>query len=90
MTQDYPLAVAAGRRSLEERPSAPLVHRWLAAALGQLGRREEAQEVMHRAAKVLAPVSFDAYASQRGPWLQETYHAHLIEGLRLAGWGDGK
>jgi adenylate cyclase len=86
VTQDYVMAVAAARRSLDERPTATLSYRWLAASLGQLGRRDEAREVMRRAASVLAPLSFDEYAIQRGPWLPDAYHRHMLEGLQLAEW----
>ena len=67
-------------------PSEVLAYRCLAAALGQLGRVEEAQDVMQQAAAVLAPVSFDEYARRRYPWMRREDHAIILEGLRKAGW----
>jgi adenylate cyclase len=41
---------------------------------------------MKQAAAHLAPVAFDDYARRREPWLSADAHAHLLEGLRKAGW----
>jgi adenylate cyclase len=86
MMRDYAASVEAGRRVLDARPSASLSHRWLAAALGQLGLVAEAEAVMRRAAELVAPLSFDEYARQQGRWLADAHYTHLLEGLRLAGW----
>jgi adenylate cyclase len=82
----YEAAAEAGWRALDARPGASLPHRWLAAALGQLGRTGEAQTVIRRAEELIAPMSFDDYAREQGPWLTDARHTHLVEGLRLAGW----
>jgi hypothetical protein len=58
--------------------------RWLVAILGQLGRIEEAQAVMRRWTE--PGVTFDDLVRERGPWLSDERYAHLLEGLRLAGW----
>ena len=86
LTRDYAAAVEAGWRVLDARASASLSHRWLAAALGQLGRVSEARGVIQRARAVIAPLSFDEYVGEQGPWLADSHYAHLLEGLRLAGW----
>jgi adenylate cyclase len=59
----------------------------LAAALGQLGRTEEAREALEKAIAV-APASFDIYVRNRVPWMRPEDHAHMLEGLRKAGWRE--
>ena len=44
-----------------------LTYRWLAAALGQLGRAEEAQVALRMAIE-LSPQSFEFYVSHQPPW----------------------
>ena len=66
-------------------PDFPPPYRELARALGQLGRIEEAKQALEKAL-ALAPASFDMYARQRRPWQRPEDHAHLVEGLRKAGW----
>jgi tetratricopeptide (TPR) repeat protein len=83
---DYPFAAEIGARLLDARPAASLTYRWLAAAFGQMGRIDEAQAVLQRAVAVVAPLSIEHYLNDRGPWMPEPFHAHLMEGLRLAGW----
>jgi adenylate cyclase len=86
LTRDYEAAVQAGWRVLDARPTTVMPHRWLAAALGQLGRRTEAADVMRRATEMLAPLSFEEYAREKGPWMARKHSEHLLEGLRRAGW----
>jgi hypothetical protein len=86
LMREYGAAAEAGWQVLDARPTASLTHRWLAAALGQLGRAEEARSVMRRAEEVVAPLSFADYAREQGPWLEDAQHAHLLEGLRMSGW----
>src|SRR5215472_6126398 len=81
---DYKAAVEAAQRALRTNPEYPLPYRWLAAALGQLGR-EEAREALERAVEI-SPASFDMYVRQRVPWHRPEDHAHMLEGLRKAGW----
>jgi adenylate cyclase len=64
-----------------------MIHRWSAAALGQLGRAVEAKEALERA-MTLAPAAFDMYVHKRVPWFRPEDHAHLLEGLRRAGLSD--
>jgi adenylate cyclase len=61
--------------------------RWLAAALGQLGRREKAKEALATAI-AMVPGSFDLYVRGRVPWMRPEHHANVLEGLRKAGWED--
>jgi TolB-like protein len=89
MLEDYSEAVLAARQALRTHPDQPLTYRWLVAALGQLGRKEEAKVVMREAATVLAPVPFTTYAKTRGAWLREGDHAKLLDGLRKAELDEG-
>jgi adenylate cyclase len=86
LTGDYVGAIEAANQALRLNPNQPLTSRWLAAALGQLGRMEEALRVIAQVGAVLAPVTFDSYALTRGKWLRPEAHAILLEGLRKAGW----
>jgi adenylate cyclase len=63
----------------------PNTYRWLAAALGQLARSEEAREALEKASAI-APASFDFYVRQPAPRMRPEDHAHMLEGLRKAGW----
>jgi adenylate cyclase len=85
---EYGAAVEAAKRVIRSYPEYPLPHRWLAAALGQLGRVEEARQALDNAI-AMAPASFDLYIRGRVPWWRPEDHAHILEGLRKAGWRDG-
>lgn len=85
--REYSAAVAIAHRSIELHPEFPLFYRWLAAALGQLNRLDEAQEALRRAMDV-SPASFQLYARKRAPWLRPVDYAHMLEGLRKAGWTE--
>jgi adenylate cyclase len=82
---DYEAAVEAAKRALRTNPEYPLPYRWLAAAFGQLGRTAEANQALEQA-MAIAPASFDMYVRQRVPWHRPEDHAHMLEGLRKAGW----
>ena len=84
---DYKAAIAAAKRALRTNPEYPLPYRWLAAALGQLGRTAEAKEALERAIEI-APASFDMYVRRRMPWHRPEDYAHMLDGLRKAGWKD--
>jgi adenylate cyclase len=86
--REYELAVEAAKRVIRSYPDHPLVYRWLAAALGQLGRIDEAKQTLAKAVAI-APASFDLYVRRRAPWHRPEDHAHMLEGLRKAGWRDG-
>jgi adenylate cyclase len=84
LSGEYKAAVEAAKRAVRSNPHYPLAYRWLAAALGQLGRTAEAKEALGKAVAI-APASFDMYV-RRVPWHRPEDHAHMLEGLRKAGW----
>jgi len=57
----------------------------VADALGQLGRVEEPEEALRQAIAVL-PGAFERTVRGRVPWMRPEDHAHMLEGLRKAGW----
>jgi tetratricopeptide (TPR) repeat protein len=82
---DYEGTVSAARRAIRSHPDYPLTYRWLATALGQLGRKGEAAEALKKAVAI-APASFDMYVRRHLPYWRPEDHAHMVEGLRKAGW----
>lgn len=78
-------AAEAARNALRSHPGFALPHRWLAAALGQLGRVKEAKEALDKASGI-APTAFEMYVRNRPPWMRPEDHGHMLEGLRKAGW----
>jgi adenylate cyclase len=82
---DYDKAVEAARRTVAQYPKFHLTYRWLAAALGQLGRVEAAQQAMQMAV-ALSPQSFEFYVRHRPAWHTPENYEHMLEGLRKAGW----
>jgi adenylate cyclase len=83
--QDYARAADIARRAIRSYPDFPNPYRWLAAALGQLGRIEEGKEALQKAIAVV-PGSFESSVRNRVPWMRPEDHAHMLEGLRKAGW----
>jgi adenylate cyclase len=81
---EYAAAVEVAKKAIRSYPDFPNPYRWLAAALGQLGRRDEAKEALEKAVAVL-PASFEMSVRCRVPWMRPQDHAHMIEGLRKAG-----
>jgi adenylate cyclase len=47
--REYAAAVEAAKRAIQSFPDRSVNYRWLATALGQLGRSEEAKEALERA-----------------------------------------
>jgi adenylate cyclase len=82
---DYAASIEAAKRLIRSYPDFPMVYRWSAAALGQLGRAAEAREELEKA-MARAPTAFDMYVRKRAPWFRPEDHDHLVEGLRKAGW----
>ena len=82
---DYLKSVEAARRALARHPEVSGTYRWLAAALGQLGRTEEAKTALNKAVE-LSPRSFEFYAHRRPPWHRPEDYEHMLDGLRKAGW----
>jgi len=86
-TGEYDAAVDAANRAIRSSPNYPNPYRWLAAALGQLGRIEEAKQALEKAIAI-APASFRMYVRERAPWRRPENHALMLEGLRKAGWQE--
>jgi adenylate cyclase len=87
LSREYDAAVEAGKRGIRSFPEHSNQYRWLAAALGQTGRIEEAKEVLAKAI-AMAPAAFDMFVRRRVPWHRPEDHAHMLEGLRKAGWRE--
>ena len=85
LSREYDAAVEAAKRGIRVYPDHSNQYRWLAAALGQSGRVEEAKEVLAKAI-AMAPAAFDMFVRRRVPWHRPEDHAHMVEGLRKAGW----
>jgi adenylate cyclase len=85
--REYAAAVEAATRTTRRYPDYPNTYRWLAAALGQLGRIDEARQALGKIIE-LAPASFDLSVRVRAPWYGPQDYAHLLEGLRKAGCQD--
>jgi adenylate cyclase len=85
LERDYERCVETARRQLSTQPGYPQTWRWLAAALGQLGRTEEARAALEQSLAV-SPHEFDVYVRNRVPWMRPDYHEHMLDGLRKAGW----
>ena len=83
--RDYLKSVEAARRRLARHPDVSSTYRWLAAALGQLDRTEEARAALHKAVE-LSPRAFELYTRRRPPWHRPEDHEHMLDGLRKAGW----
>ena len=83
-SREYEAAIEAAKRGIRSYPDFPSTYRWLAAALGQIGRTAEAKEALEKAIAV-APASFDTFVRRRVPWHRPEDHAHMLEGLRKAG-----
>jgi adenylate cyclase len=85
LSREYDAAVEAAKRGIRAYPDHSNQYRWLAAALGQSGRIEEAKEMLAKAI-AMAPAAFDMFVRRRVPWHRPEDHAHMLEGLRKAGW----
>jgi adenylate cyclase len=82
---DYETTVAEAAGLIADHPKHPLAYRWLAAALGQLGRSDEARAALDKAIAT-APDTFRLYVEQRVPWMRPADYDHMLDGLRKAGW----
>jgi len=87
--REYAAAVEAARQAIRSFPDHPRSYLVLAAALGQMGRTAEAKEALEKAIAI-APALFDSWVRghvlKRHPAVRPEDHAHLMEGLRKAGW----
>lgn len=84
-SREYEAAVETAKGAIRSHPNFSLAYRWFAAALGQLGRTREAKEALEKAIAI-SPASFDMYVRQRVPWHRPEDYAHMLDGLRKAGW----
>jgi adenylate cyclase len=82
---EYDAAAEAAKAALRSNPDNPLPYRWLAAALGQAGRLDEAKQALEKLI-ANAPRSIDMYVRQRAPWFRVEDYEHMLEGLRKAEW----
>jgi tetratricopeptide (TPR) repeat protein len=64
--RDYEASVEAAERAIRSFPDFPSPHRWLAAALGELGRTAEARHALAKAVAI-SPASFDFQVRDRPP-----------------------
>ena len=84
-SRDYEAAVGAAEHAIRSNPDFPVNYFWLPAAFGQLGRTAEAREALEKAVSI-GPRLFDVYVRQQvAPFRPEDY-AHMLEGMRKAGW----
>jgi adenylate cyclase len=83
--RDYEAAIDAARHVIRLHPEFPLIYRWLAAALGQTGRVDEARDALNKAITI-GGGSFDMYVRERVPWHRHEDYQHMLDGLRKAGW----
>ncbi|MBV9249654.1 MAG: tetratricopeptide repeat protein [Acetobacteraceae bacterium] len=82
---EYEDAARTAWRAVQDFPDWPNPYRWLAAALGQLGRVEQARQILDQAMQ-LSRSGFDFLIRSRPPWIPAEHHELMLEGLRKAGW----
>src|SRR5262249_19148485 len=85
LDEEYEGCIRTTRQLLHDFPEFPVGHRWLAAALGQLGRIAEAQQVISSFVSKF-PLAVDALIRSRPPMISVSDYDHLLDGLRKAGW----
>jgi adenylate cyclase len=83
-SRTYEDGVEAAKNVIRSFPNFPPPYRWLAAALGQLGRSGEANAALEQGIRV-SPALFDLLSRGHPPWIRPQDQAHLLEGLRKAG-----
>jgi adenylate cyclase len=81
----YVASVAAARSCLARYPHYTAPRRWLVAALGQLGMREEAETAL-RDWRSVVPDGVDAVIRNRFPYMRLEEQEHMLDGLQKAGW----
>jgi tetratricopeptide (TPR) repeat protein len=84
---EYEESAKVAELAIRDYPDYALPYRWLAAALGQLGRPEAAGEALRRALAA-SPASFDFFVRNRPLWFRVADHEHMLEGLYKAGWRE--
>jgi adenylate cyclase len=83
--RDYTGAVEAAKQAAARHAPYPQLYRWLAAALGQLDRLDEAREALRHAMEV-SPKGFELHVHSCPPWFRQEDYEHMLDGLRKAGW----
>jgi adenylate cyclase len=83
--RNYAAAEAMTRRTIRSFPDFPRPYPVLAAALGQLGRTDEARAALD-AAIVVSSSHFKTATERRMTHYRPEDHEHLLDGLRKAGW----
>ena len=81
----YDETVEAACRCLTAYPFHAAVRRWLIAALGQLGKREDAAVALHEFLAI-APGVLTFHISNRPAYISSDLHQNMMDGLRKAGW----
>src|SRR5262249_49236394 len=79
--RNYEAALASAEQLIRVRPDNSQGYRWKAAALGQLGRADDARIALNEAVAI-SPPNFDLHVRARPPWFSSEEHALLVEGLR--------
>ena len=82
---NYATAADLSQYLMQEQPGLTAPYRWLAASLGQLDRPDEACRAL-REALARSRDSFEFNVVERPPWFRVADHAHMLDGLRKAGW----
>jgi adenylate cyclase len=85
--REYEAALEAAEEAIRSNPDFPLNYFWLPAALGQLGRIEEGREALKKAIAA-SPRLFDVYVRHQAPIFRPEDYAHMLDGMRKAGWQD--
>jgi TolA-binding protein len=84
---DFERAAATAKQVTIRYPRHPYAYRWLAASLGQLGRKADARAAL-QALQDRFPSSFDMYVGGPPPPHCSAEYKPLLAGLRKAGWRD--
>ena len=84
---EYESAAHTARQVIRQYPNAPIAQRWLAAALGQLGRTVEARQILNKLRNT-SPAWVEMYVRQQPPQFRDADYTHMLQGLRKAGWID--
>jgi adenylate cyclase len=85
LERNYIAAVEEAKALLRAHPTYPPIYLYLAMALGQLGRIDEAGHALRRAVDI-EPQQIDYYLRKRPPWIRLEDYEHWLEGLGKAGW----
>jgi adenylate cyclase len=82
--REYAASAEAARQAIRSYPDRG-PYGPLAAALGQMGCTAEAKEALEKSI-AMAPGAFDAFVRGSAPGIRPEDRAHVLDGLRKAGW----